>query len=258
MSSVQYPTSFLKYGTGPVVWLAFHGIGQDAACFAPFGERLTDSRTIYSIELPFHGQNQNTDWPPAITNSDWEMLVARFLLANGIARFSVAGFSMGGRFALVTAQAFAARIDEVLLLAPDGITNDPWFALATGTQAGRWLLRLFLKNTRLFLALGRGLVQLGLLNASLLRFVQATMQTPAQRTQIYHSWTAFRSVGVPIGTFARTMRQHDVRVRLFLGQFDAVLPRSYTKPLEKALPNCEVTVLPTGHTSLVRRVAAQF
>ncbi|HEX9956547.1 MAG TPA: alpha/beta hydrolase [Fibrella sp.] len=250
----------IKYGSGPIRWLAFHGIGQDSRCFEPFAAPLAHTHTIYSIELPFHGQSRYTNWPAIITSAYWQSLITSFTSDHGIDRFSVVGFSIGGRFALVTAQAFAARIDEVLLMAPDGVTEDPWFKLGTSTKAGRSLLRFFLRNTRLFLSLGHGLARVGLLNAGLLRFVEATMQTPHQRDQIYRSWTGFRTLTIDIGSVARSMADHGVQVRLFLGEYDAVLPREHTRPLENALPasRLTVTVLPTGHTSLVRRVAAQL
>ena len=221
--------------------------------------QLAHTHTLYSIELPHHGrsaQNQPVDWPPVLTNAYWQGLITAFLTTHVINRFSVIGFSMGGRFALVTAEFFAARIDSVLLLAPDGIAEDPWFRIATSTAMGRVLLRFFLNHTRWVMVLGGGLVRVGLLEAALLRFAEATLQTPAQREQIYRSWTGFRTLKINMHTFASAMITHRVQVRLFLGLYDAVLPRRHTRPLEKALPTCEVVVLATGHSSLVRRVAA--
>ncbi|MBO0937177.1 alpha/beta hydrolase [Fibrella sp. HMF5335] len=255
MSTVQYPTSFVKYGSGPIIWLAFHGIGQDAQAMAPFGEQLVHTHTIYSIDLPYHGQNRLADWPASITKSYWQSLVAHFLTQQGIDRFSVVGFSMGGRFALVTADLFAPQLDELILIAPDGITEDPWFRAATGTVPGRWLLHFFLDNTRFFTRLGHGLVRLGVLNAGLMRFVEATMQTPKQRQQIEQSWVGFRHLTINIPALADGLRANKVRVWLFLGQFDAVLPMSHTRPLLRALPETQKVVLASGHTSLVRRVA---
>ncbi|MBO0931037.1 alpha/beta fold hydrolase [Fibrella aquatilis] len=256
MSTVQYPTSFVKYGSGPVIWLAFHGIGQDAAAMAPLGERLSKTHTVYSIDLPYHGQDNQTNWPANITKTYWQSLVAHFLTKHGIDRFSVVGFSMGGRFALITASLFAPQLDELILIAPDGITEDPWFRLATNTAPGRWLLRFFLNNTRLFTRLGHGLVRLGLLSAGLMRFVEATMQTPEQRAQIGQAWVGFRHLTTDIPALAKQLRANKVHVWLFLGQFDAVLPLGHTRPLLRALPETTEIILPSGHTSLVRRVAA--
>lgn len=264
MPNESYPIASLhhiKYGTGPTVWLALHGIGQDASCFAPFGERLAQTHTIYSLNLPFHGTDQldtewpGTEWPATITKPYWQRLLTDFLSAHQIDRFSVAGFSMGGRFALVTAELFTDRIDQLILLAPDGVTDDPWFRTATSTRAGQAVLRFMLSHTGFFHQVGTGLVKLKLLKPGLLRFAEATLKTPAQRTQIYRSWTAFHPLTIDVPALAQRLRTRQVAVWLILGKFDAVLPAAYTQPLVRALPECRLIVLPTGHTSLVRRAA---
>lgn len=249
--------SHICYGTGPIIWLAFHGIGQDAAAMAPFGEQRAQTHTIYSIDLPFHGQDRQLQRPVAITKAYWQSLVTDFLVEHHIDRFSVVGFSMGGRFALVTANEFVTQLDELILLAPDGVTEDPWFRLATSTWPGRGLLRFFLKNVTLFTALGRALVRVGLLNAALLRFVEATMQTPEQREQIRKSWFGFRHLTLDIPALAKQLRAQKVPVWLYLGQFDAVLPLANTRPLLRAYPETHEVMLPCGHTSLVKRVSGE-
>lgn len=253
--------TYSQYGTGPTVWLALHGIGQDASCFAPFGEQLNQTHTIYSLNLPFHGPESpdaewpDAEWPATITKPYWQRLLADFLSAHQIDRFSVAGFSMGGRFALVTAELFTDRIDQLILLAPDGVTDDPWFRIATSTWAGQAVLRFMLSHTSFFHRVGTGLVTVNLLKPGLLRFAEATLKTPAQRTQIYRSWTAFHPLTIDVPALAQRLRTQQVAVWLILGKFDAVLPAAHTQPLLRALPECRLIVLPTGHTSLVKRAA---
>lgn len=264
MLSESHPIAslhYIKYGTGPTIWLALHGIGQDASCFAPFGERLAQTQTIYSLNLPFHGPDADgldAEWPVTITKPYWQRLLADFLSTHQIDRFSVAGFSMGGRFALVTAELFTDRIDQLILLAPDGVTDDPWFRTATSTRAGQAVLRFMLNHTGFFHQVGTGLVRLKLLKPGLLRFAEATLKTPAQRTQIYRSWTAFHPLTIDVPALAQRLRTQQVAVCLILGKFDAVLPAAYTQPLLRALPECRLVVLPTGHTSLVRRAADEI
>lgn len=241
------------------MWLAFHGIGQDASAFAPFGDqlagrRMDDTHTLYSLNLPYHGPA--ADWPLEITKTYWQRLLTDFLATHQIDRFSVIGFSMGGRFALVTAELFADRLDGLMLLAPDGVTEDPWFRLGTSTAPGRALLRFVLNHTPVFHRLGQGLVGLKLLNPALLRFAEATMRTPGQRTQLYRSWVGFRTLTVDVPELARTLTAQGVATYLILGQFDAVLSRAHMQPLLRVMPACRLLVLPTGHNSLVRRAAA--
>jgi pimeloyl-ACP methyl ester carboxylesterase len=244
-----------RFGNGPRALLAFHGIGQDGACFAPVSLRPNSSFTVYAFDLPFHGQ---TPWAfdaaNPISKTDWKLLINRFLAENNIEQFSVAGFSMGGKFALVTAELFAERIDELWLLAPDGITLSFWYWLATNTAAGRWLYRLFVVRVRLLSRVGRPLVQLGFINRSLLRFAESTLATREQRLRVYRSWVMFRKINPTLNIVAEALNHNSVKIRVFLGAFDRVLPAHYIEPLTQKLHHFELTVLKTGHNHLVENV----
>ena len=242
-----------RFGNGPRTLLAFHGIGQDGSCFASFTESsVSDEYTIYALDLPFHGQ---TVWPfeatMPITKTDWKTLITKILQENNIERFTVAGFSMGGKFALVTAELFPDLVDELWLLAPDGITVSPWYWLATHTAAGRWVYRLFVVRIRLLSRVGKPLVQLGLIDRSLLRFAESTLATREQRLRVYWSWVTFRRINPTLTALTDTLNRHHIKTRIFLGAFDRVLPARYVLPLTDRLHRYELTVLKTGHNRLV-------
>ena len=50
---------------------------------------------------------------------------------TGVQNFSLAGFSLGGKFALATLEAFPEKTKGIILLAPDGIKTSFWYSLAT-------------------------------------------------------------------------------------------------------------------------------
>lgn len=244
------------FGSGPRALLAFHGIGQDGSCFASFAElSISDEYTVYAVDLPFHGQ---TPWPfdatQPISKANWKSMIIRLLQENSIERFSVAGFSMGGKFALVTAELFPNRIDELWLLAPDGITVSPWYWLATHTAAGRWLYRLFVVRIRLLSRIGKPLVWLKLIDRSLLRFAESTLATREARLRVYRSWVTFRHIIPALTVLADSVNHHNVTTRIFLGAFDRVLPARYILPLTDRLHRYELAVLKTGHSRLVESV----
>ena len=242
-----------RFGNGPRALLAFHGIGQDSSCFASFTDSsVSDDYTIYAVDLPFHGQ---TVWPfeasRPITKTDWKTLISNILQEYNVERFTVAGFSMGGKFALVTAELFPDRVDELWLLAPDGITVSPWYWLATHTAAGRWLYRLFVVRIRLLTRIGKPLVRLGLIDRSLLRFAESTLATREQRLRVYRSWVMFRHINPALTALTDSLNRHNIKTRVFLGAFDRVLPARYVLPLTDRLHRYELTVLKTGHNRLV-------
>ena len=115
--------AYRKLGAGPAILVAFHGFGQSSGVFRPLERLLTSQFTIFAIDLFFHGHSEYNK-NQLLTKPNWYRLMDAFLRAQGITRFSLMGFSLGGRFALTTVEAFAERIDQLFLMAPDGITQN--------------------------------------------------------------------------------------------------------------------------------------
>jgi pimeloyl-ACP methyl ester carboxylesterase len=244
-------------GHGSKVMIAFHGIGQDHRCFLPLIEVLKDQFTFYLVDLPFHGQS------PALTTEklsmkEWKTILEDFLLQNNIQRFSIMGFSMGGKFALATLQLFPQRIESCWLLAPDGITESPWYRLATRFWLSKNLFWFFISNVGRFKKLAEPLVKMGLVEKSAVKFAETTLSTPAQRERVYRSWIGFSLIRAEMTLVAQIVKENKVDMKVFLGKHDALLPIHYVLPLTKRLSDLEPIVLKTGHHRLVEKVADWF
>jgi pimeloyl-ACP methyl ester carboxylesterase len=162
---------------------------------------------------------------------------------------------LGGRFVLVTTEAFADRLDQLILIAPDGITHSVWYRLATTTSAGRWLFRHGLRHLSALNQLGHALVRVGLLNRTAMRFAELSLSTSAQRTLVYTAWTQFRLIYPDLNIVSASITKHLVRVRFFTGAFDRIVPGTFILPLAGRLPRYELTVLKTGHNHLIELIA---
>lgn len=251
---------YYQWGNGPATLLCFHGIGQDGRTFSPFGASLSTRFTIYSFDLFYHGQTGGLygatyQVGERVMPTDWAAILTAFLREKNIDRFSVTGFSMGGVFALATAGQFASRLDELWLLAPDGISTSQWYSFATGSAFGRRLFRFFLDRLPLFRRFSDALVQLGLLDKTLVRFAQSTLATAEQRERVYRSWISFRPLRPHLPALAQVLNQHPIQVRLFLGEYDRVLPPDAVRQLPRLVSKTEVQTLPVGHNRLVEAVA---
>lgn len=255
--------TYQRFGTGPRALLAFHGMGQRSTCFAPLDRVLRDEFTIYSFDLFYHGDSSCLSGDEytegeVLTKARWQELIMTFINQQGIDRFSVAGFSLGGRFALTTTELFAGRIDELWLFSPDGITISPWYWIAIHSRAGRWLFRYFLAHLANLHRAGLLLTRLGLLDRSLLRFAESTLATPIQRQRVYRSWLGFREMQVGLKPLAERLNKANIRVRFFMGYFDRVLPPSAMRPLTRYLQAYDVRVIKAGHNRLVERIAESW
>ncbi|CAN5589082.1 hypothetical protein BH09BAC4_BH09BAC4_10720 [soil metagenome] len=249
--------SYQKQGTGRSMLLAFHGFGQSSLAYKSFNSLAGNQFTVFAIDLFFHGNSQYVS-RKLLTKSDWQRLIGAFLQDQSIHRFSLIGFSLGGRFALATVEAFADRLDQLILIAPDGITRNGWYSLATNSGVGRWLFRYLLRHLPMLTAIGHTMTQLGLLNRTVMRFAEISLGTSEQRDLVYRSWTQFRLIHPSLKTIDNLLDTYPVQVRFFTGAFDRLVPGTYISPLTKRLRHYELTVFKTGHNHLIELTAEKL
>lgn len=249
--------TYQKFGTGSAVVLAFHGFGQSSMAFEPLGAIAGEQFTLFAIDLFLHGNSRYLG-NQLLTGTDWQRMTAAFLESQQVDRFSLMGFSLGGRFALATVEAFADRLDQLVLIAPDGVTRSFWYRLATGSVMGRKLFRYGLHHLSVLNAFGHALTHLGLLHRTAMRFVDVSLSTPQQRELVYQSWTQFRLIQPDLQSIANTLINKAIRVRFFTGAFDRIVPGQYILPLTKRLQHYELTVLKTGHNHLIELVVREL
>lgn len=252
----QFANHSLAYrvlGNGPATILAFHGFGQDGGVFESWQQNVETRFTIYAFDLFYHGKSSPIDGE-LLTKTVWQSLITAFLEAQQINFFSLVGFSLGGRFALVTAEQFISQIQQLVLIAPDGITHTLWYQLATSTPMGRQLFRFVLRHLSALNQLGHALINVGLLHRTVMRFAEVSLATPEQRRLVDQSWTAFRLIKADINYLASLLTHSTVRIRFFTGYFDQIVPGHYIYPLTRQLHSYELTVLKAGHNRLIEQV----
>lgn len=249
-----------RLGHGPRVLLAFHGVGQDGiSCFQPLADQLGNYYTIYAFDLFFHGQSKGvrgTDEfliDDVVTKQQWHQLINTFLSENQITRFDVTGFSIGGRFALATLEAFPERINNAFLLAPDGISEHPVYRFATGSPLTRRIFRWVMDNANSIVKTAVLLQKARLLSSGLVRFTQYMLATPERCQTILRSWISFRQLRFQIPALYQKSLSNNVSVYLLIGKSDQVLKISQVKKLSDLLPPPQFILLDCGHTRTVER-----
>lgn len=246
--------AYRQFGRGPAIMLAFHGFGQDGRVFYPLQHAAGERYTIYALDLFFHGESQLVD-NHLLTKTDWQNLMNAFLSCHTIERFTLIGFSLGGRFALITAESFADRLDQLILLAPDGITENFWHWLATSSKPGRWLLKVVFKRLTLLNVLFQVVEKTKLVNSRRVDFVKMSLKSENRRDQVYRAWTTFHLFNPDLMLLEERLTRFPVRLRVFMGNADQVIPVATVYPLLKRLHAYELTVLKAGHYRLIDKVA---
>jgi pimeloyl-ACP methyl ester carboxylesterase len=250
-----------RLGNGPHTLLAFHGIGQDGKdCFSSFAENMGDYYTVYAFDLFFHGESNHRDITKTfdehpVSKEQWSGIISHFLEKENISRFDVAGFSMGGRFALATLEFYSNRIDNAWLIAPDGVSEHPLYLIASRFPPTRRLFRWCMQHPKTFFQTASVLQKMGLVHKSLFRFTQNVLNTPEKRQSVYNSWTGFRKLHFNIQQICLLSQRDKVRIYLFTGKYDKLLKEADMKPLINSIPAKQYYRLQSGHSQLVEKTS---
>lgn len=249
-SSIHY----LQHNGGDELLVCLHGFGETAECFSSLVHLLSKRFTVIAIDLPFHGK---TTWNEGL-NINIHDLVA---IINCIPvlqqnRFSLMGFSMGGRVALYLYQHLPQRIQQLILLAPDGLKVNPWYWLATQSKPGNKLFRHFMKKPGLFFAGTRALNKLGLINMGVYNYVHQYLQMETKRQELYTIWTAMRGVRPDTRLVKILIQQHQTPVVLIYGAYDRIIRYETGNAFRGHIESyCTLHVLECGHRILQKKNA---
>lgn len=257
-STFHYKDASLHYGVypgGPKVLLAFHGYGQSQAYFSSLARVLEKEFTLYSFDLFYHGRSQWSDSSEPLTKVFWHDMMLAFLQDHQIKDFSLAGFSLGGKFVLATFEAFPERTNDLLLIAPDGISTSFWYNLATYPGWARNYFRRVVDKPDSLFKFFELLNRFQLMDSGVIRFASYQMQARQQREKVYNTWVMSRALRFNMSHIARLINQHGVKLKMFIGRFDKIMTERNMQRLLRHLRDYDLQVLETGHSMLIDKVA---
>jgi pimeloyl-ACP methyl ester carboxylesterase len=244
---------YAKAGNGDKHLLVFHGFGQDLNVFDYLAQSLARHYTFYIFDLYFHGHSTWGRGEETLTKQHWKKTLEIFLRENNIDHFSLAGFSLGGKFVLATLETFPEKVEEIFLIAPDGIKTSFWYNLATYPIVLRKFFKSMIFHPERFLAIARFLAKAGLADQSLIRFAEYQMNSEEKRSRVYYSWVVFRHLKFNIGHIASLINSRNIRLTIIVGRYDKViLPQNMTR-LSKRITHCRLEVVNSGHSGLINQ-----
>ena len=258
---VRYKKSSLHYkisGNADRILFLFHGFGQDHQVFQSIGETLSAHYKLFVFDLYFHGKSEWGYNEMPLEKEHWKETIATLLEEHRIEKFSLAGFSLGGKFVLATAESFPAQTEAIFLLAPDGIKTSFWYSLATYPILFRKFFKSMIDHPgRLAVIIGF-LKSLGLMDKGLIRFVEYQMNTVEKRSRVYYSWVVFRRLAVDMRIIAAMINHYSIPLTLIIGKYDKVIKARNMNRLLKQLKSYRLEIVESGHNDVIRESAKYF
>ena len=240
-------------GSGPGSMITFHGFGQSGNDMSPVASHFADSHTTYAMNIFFHGKSFWDNELEILEPGDWRTVLEALFKNEGIGRFSVAAFSMGGKFALATIESFAERMDEVYLIAPDGIRTSPWYSLATYPHVFQEYFRSMIVRPNRFFWLINTAHRMKVVDHGLVKFATNEMDTVKKRRRVYYSWMVFRDLVFDMKKIGALIRSNAIRLTVITGKFDKIIRTEHMTRLTRYVPDAREIVAESGHNQLVKK-----
>jgi len=242
---------YTKAGNGPEPILLFHGYGQDHSAFQPIIDELGEIFTFFSFDLFFHGKSTWLLEDTPLSKEYWTSILHSFLNENNLKKFSLMGFSLGGKFALASMEAFPHRINSLYLLAPDGIKTSTWYSLATYPIALRSLFKSMIQRPARFNSLVALAKSTRMADKGLIRFAQSQMNTEERRRRVYYSWVVFSQLKFDTSAIASIINNNQIHLHVIIGQFDKIITSKNMERLLSKLKVSDLKVVEAGHNNLI-------
>lgn len=252
LNIAQQQVAYYKFGTGPKAVICFHGYGERGDKFSFLEKYAGAVFTFYSFDLPGHG---HTKWDKQLsfTLADLEQVLRQLIQNEKLpaSKFSVLGYSLGGRLSLALLEAVPGAIDRLVLLAPDGLKLNGWYWFATQTKLGNRLFRFTMKHPHWFLWFISFLNQLKLINKSVFKFVKHHIKDKEIREELYYRWTMLRKIRPDVAAIKKLIVKNEIQVSLLYGKHDRIIVTSPATRFRKNIePFCVIKIIESGHQLL--------
>jgi pimeloyl-ACP methyl ester carboxylesterase len=243
---------FHEYGEGEKTLFAFHGYGMTGKQFHVLQHSVLKEYHVYGFDHFFHNESKLDNWteqqilagmPKALIKA----YVEEWFTIYGRQRFSVMGYSIGANIALILIEEYADLIDDVILMAPDGLAVYKGFDILQNKPWGKLLFKTVTKSKWLAPALLKNLRRIGFIDQGLYQIAYSEMDTPQKRLDVYYTLNLIKQLRPDVAKIASLINHHKIKCRLIFGQHDQLFPKTAALPFIQMLDNAEVHELPLGH-----------
>ena len=243
--------AYLKKGEGSEVILVFHGFGQSHQDMLALDQIRKPTHRFFFIDMFYHGRSQWFDSTQNLERSTWTDIIKLLQKQEDFKDFGLIGYSMGGKFSLITYELFPSQVKSLILLAPDGIKTGILYSLNSYPGFFHPVFKGVVFKPKPFFRIVEGLHSAGLVEKSLVKFVKTQMETRTTRAQAYFVWRVFGSMLPRIGKIIPLARNHQVPITLFTGQYDKMVTQENLKKFSEKIPQLRPINLPVGHGQLI-------
>lgn len=241
-----------EYGTGVKPLLAFHGYGMTGKQFNVLGQSILTKYHVYGFDHFFHGESKLGGWTEKQIVAGMPKSMVRAYLeewfnVHGKQRISLMAYSIGSNIALILLEEYPDLIDEIILMAPDGLATYKGFYFLQHNIIGRLLFRATTKSKWLAPTILKALKKLKVIDDSLYTIAYNEIDTPKKRDDVFYTLNLIRYLQPDVEKIAELINQYQIKCCLIFGRDDMLFPKKPVMPFIDLLTEPEVHEVSMGH-----------
>lgn len=258
MSFILYQNAkicYKKWGNGQDTVICLHGFGENSDSFNFLIPQKQDM-TMIAPDLPLHGITQWDNTNTISIKTIYEIIEQLLLKENRTdQKITLLGFSMGGRIALHLTEAYPERIKKLVLIAPDGLKMNFWYAVATQTLLGNRFFKWVMEHPNPFIKLMKVMDKNNWINKGVAKFSLQFLQEKKVRQQLYTIWTGYRKIKPNLPAIKDHIKEHQIPVTLLYGKYDKIISYKTGEKFVKDIDSnyCTLLVINDGHQILTAK-----
>jgi pimeloyl-ACP methyl ester carboxylesterase len=239
--------------------LAFHGMGRSADDFKIFEDSLGKRYTIVAINLFFHGNSKypvNRIFHNQIRKDEFVALIEKLLSDLNINRFSLMGYSLGGRFVLSLVQFLDKRIDRIILIAPDGLKRSLYNDITTNTLIGKNFVKWMVKYPEAFFGTVDALHKYRLISNKVKKVIHIHFENHERRVLMRNALSSFKHINPNLRKVARNINKSTIELVMIFGKYDFIIPVKLGELfLKKIKANKKLHLINSSHNILTENAS---
>jgi pimeloyl-ACP methyl ester carboxylesterase len=160
-------------------------------------------------------------------------------------------YSIGSNIALILLEEYPELIDEIILMAPDGLSVYNGFHFMTHKPLGKFFFRRATKSKWLAPTLLKNLKRVRFIDKSLYTIAYSEIDTEKKRLDVYYTLNVIRQLKPDVKKIAALINRHQIKCTLIFGKDDKLFPKSAAMPFINMLADVNVYEVPLGHWLVV-------
>lgn len=243
---------FHEYGRGAKPMLAFHGYGMTGRQFHVLDRSVMGKYKVYGFDHFFHGESALEGWTEKQIIAGMPRAMAKLYLLEwfkkyGQQKVSLMAYSIGADIALILLEEFPDWIDEIILMAPDGLSPYKGFRFIQHNLLGRQIFRRATKSNWMAPSALKNLRRVGVIDENLHTIAYNEIDTPKKRQDVYYTLNLIKHLKPDTAKVVRALNRHNIKCVFIFGKDDLLFPKSAAMPVLSQIKNAQIHEVPMGH-----------